>query len=415
MAYSELIKSFNRIRDYMRDFYVYGFKRREEYDIKSPRSYDNERRRIESLLGEHMSFRQDSAGKQVFISIDSRNIINNPLYNAFKAKSFTSRDIMLHFFLLDILCRGQEFTARELSDKLSDEYFSFFDSQPSIDESTLRNKLKEYEILGLVVSEKSGRQLNYRICSDNVPLQEWSDAISFFSEEDLLGVIGSYLLDKISIAPQYFRFKHHYILHALESEILFELLEAIYEQKKIRIDIYNSRRGRPSAQTVTPLKIYVSTQGGRLYLMAHAHFSGRISIYRIDSIKAVKLLDKDCSYEAHLRHAKRTQGYLWGVSSGMTREPEHIEMTIFAGPDEWYIVSRLEREKRSGTVESLGNGLYCFTADVYDTVELLPWIRTFIGRIRELKCSNQRVLDTFIQDFKEIEAIYLGGGADVIS
>jgi len=40
MAYSELIKNFNRIRDYMREFYVYGFKSRCEYDKKSPRSYD---------------------------------------------------------------------------------------------------------------------------------------------------------------------------------------------------------------------------------------------------------------------------------------------------------------------------------------------------------------------------------------
>ena len=31
MAYSELIKNFNRIRDYMREFYVYGFKSRDEY------------------------------------------------------------------------------------------------------------------------------------------------------------------------------------------------------------------------------------------------------------------------------------------------------------------------------------------------------------------------------------------------
>ena len=48
MAYSELIKNFERIRDYMREFYVYGFKTREEYYSKSARSYDNERRRIES-------------------------------------------------------------------------------------------------------------------------------------------------------------------------------------------------------------------------------------------------------------------------------------------------------------------------------------------------------------------------------
>ena len=40
MAYSELIKNFEKVRDYMREFYVYGFKRREEYDAKSARSYD---------------------------------------------------------------------------------------------------------------------------------------------------------------------------------------------------------------------------------------------------------------------------------------------------------------------------------------------------------------------------------------
>ena len=58
MAYSERIKDFGRIRDFMRSFYVYGFKGRGEYDAKSPRSYDNERRRVESWLGDYMSFRR---------------------------------------------------------------------------------------------------------------------------------------------------------------------------------------------------------------------------------------------------------------------------------------------------------------------------------------------------------------------
>lgn len=57
MAYSELIKNFSRIRDYMRQFYLYGFKSRTQYHKKSVRSYDNERRRIESWLGDFMRFR----------------------------------------------------------------------------------------------------------------------------------------------------------------------------------------------------------------------------------------------------------------------------------------------------------------------------------------------------------------------
>ena len=48
--FQELIKNFDRIRDYMRQFYVYGYKSRSDYDGKSARTYDNERRRIESWL-----------------------------------------------------------------------------------------------------------------------------------------------------------------------------------------------------------------------------------------------------------------------------------------------------------------------------------------------------------------------------
>lgn len=80
MAYSELVKSFERIRNYMREFYVYGFKSRDEYGMKSARSYDNERRRIESWLGDYMSFHQESSGKKVFLSMDSRRVPCNPLY-----------------------------------------------------------------------------------------------------------------------------------------------------------------------------------------------------------------------------------------------------------------------------------------------------------------------------------------------
>ena len=47
-AYNELIKNFEKIRAYMRDFYVYGFKSRDDFVSKSVRSYDDERRRIAS-------------------------------------------------------------------------------------------------------------------------------------------------------------------------------------------------------------------------------------------------------------------------------------------------------------------------------------------------------------------------------
>ena len=100
-GYSELIKNFEKVRSYMREFYVFGFKSRDDYNKKSARAYDDERRRLESWLGEHMSFVRTPEGKNVFISIDSRTSRHNPLYKAWKAKSFTDGDITLHFLIFD--------------------------------------------------------------------------------------------------------------------------------------------------------------------------------------------------------------------------------------------------------------------------------------------------------------------------
>ena len=51
--YNELVKNYNKIREYLRDFYIYGFRSRDNFVLKSSgRSYDNERRRIESYLGD---------------------------------------------------------------------------------------------------------------------------------------------------------------------------------------------------------------------------------------------------------------------------------------------------------------------------------------------------------------------------
>lgn len=95
--FQELIKNFDRIRDYMRQFYIYGFKVRNDFDSRSARTYDNERRRIESWLGDYTCSSYMTKGKQVYINIDSKTVPENPLYAAWKSKSFTDNDILLHF------------------------------------------------------------------------------------------------------------------------------------------------------------------------------------------------------------------------------------------------------------------------------------------------------------------------------
>ena len=411
MAYSELIKNFERIRNYMREFYVYGFKSREEYNDKSARSYDNERRRIESWLGDYVSFHKDASGKNVFLCVDSRRIPHNPLHKAFKAKSFTGTDITLHFYIMDLLADGSALSSKEIMERISDEYLSHFGGGFSPDESTVRKKLKEYESLGLLRSEKQGREVFYRRTDDTtVGLDSWSDALAFFSEADPVGVIGSFLMDKLENVLDVFRFKHHYILHALDSDILCELLQAIDERRAVELVVRSLRGGRDYQRTVCPLKIYISTQTGRQYLLGY-HYRGRRMIFlRLDAIKKVTPGTVEAHYAKYLSDQEKFDRHLWGVSTGAGHTLEHIEMTIRFGPGEEYILQRLEREKRHGSVETLDPHTCKFTADVYDASEMLPWLRTFIGRIVDLKCSNQFVVELFYEDLMRMDALYGGGG-----
>ena len=188
MAFSELIKDFNRIRGYMRQFVAYGFKSRSEFNAKSARSYDNEKRRVESWLGEYMAFRQDKDGKAMFMSVDSRRIPHNPLYKAWKTASFTKTDLNLHFILFDVLADGQPMTIKALLEVIDRAYSAKVENSEPIDTSILRKKLKEYVLIGLVAVGRQGRKHTYSLAPDTVDYAQWHDAIYFFSEESPLGL-----------------------------------------------------------------------------------------------------------------------------------------------------------------------------------------------------------------------------------
>ncbi len=411
MAYSELIKNFNRIRDYMREFYVYGFKSREEYTGKSARSYDNERRRIESWLGNHMRFRQTPDGKSVFLSIDSRVFHHNPLYTAWKAKSFTARDITLHFILFDLLSSPEEsLSLQEIMEQL-DRYLSEFREPMVFDESTVRKKLKEYMAEGLILAEKRGKLVYYRRGSPSA--QCAADALDFFSEAAPCGVVGSYLLDKAGAHEEHFAFKHHYITCAMDSEILCQLFAAMREKRMITLKTVTRSKDGIKESLAVPLRVMISVQGGRQYLMAYIPRSKRIVPFRTDHIISA-VPEEICPHFEELREKfNGMQPHIWGVNTqgNSHQRIEHVEFTVRYGEDEGHIHRRLEREKRCGTVKQLDQHSSKFSADVFDASELIPWIRTFLCRITEIHFSDAELEARFRSDLNKMYALYgLEGG-----
>lgn len=408
-SYSELIKNFEKIRSYMREFYVYGFKSREEYNKKSARLYDDERRRMESWLGDHMSFVRTPEGKNVFISIDSRVSRHNPFYQALKAKSFTDGDITLHFILFDILHAPDVIlTLPEILAQM-DEYLSGFENPMLFDESTVRKKLKEYAAQGMISAEKIGRKMLYRR-TDDVILPDITDILNFYSEVAPCGVIGSFLLDKQEVQCDSFSFKHHYITSAMDSNVLAMLFKAMREKSAITVNYTGRRNDAPRKNRLIPLRIFISVQNGRQHLLAYQPNFNAMRSFRIDYLSDVKIEGPTPRFDALRAELDRMQSKMWGVTlqknSRGEAHIEHVAFTVKVADNEEHIIRRLKREKRIGQIKKIDDYSYRFTADVYDASEMIPWIRTFICRITSLHFSNYTLEKQFKRDMEEMYRMY---------
>lgn len=453
--FQELIKNFDRIRDYMRQFYIYGFKARTEFDGKSARTYDNERRRIESWLADYTRADYTSKGKHVYINVDSKEIPQNPLYTAWKSKSFTDNDLMLHFFLLDQMIEdGNEnagmvqtgaaqteaaqteaaqagaaqtetaqtgspapggLTAGELCDRICADYGVVFDSQ------TVRLKLKEYESLGLLSAVKDKKQLRYRLApllppETAAPSPVWDRlimAVKFFQGVAPFGVVGSTILDREETDNEYFQFKHHFIVHTLEDGVLSDVLAAMKQGRAIAFTNRSGRTGNVFQSRGLPLKIFVSTRTGRRYVCLYQENTRRFTNMRLDSMSDVTPLEIHSDYSRKQDLLKRNLDRLWGVSFSGSGRLEEICIKFYVNEStETYVLDRLYREGRGGEIQRIRENEYLYSGAFFDTNEMLSWVKTFTGRILDIQGSNHFAVAKITYDWEKMYEMYCRNGEE---
>jgi len=182
------------------------------------------------------------------------------------------------------------------------------------------------------------------------------------------------------------------------------------EKRAVTISNLSRRRDLPKQNRIIPLRILISVQNGRQHLVAYLPGYNHFQSYRIDYLSNIKLEDVTPRFDELRAELDRMQKNMWGV--GVKRSKwgeerlEHVEFTVKVEDNEEYIVRRLYREKRIGTVEKLDDNTYRFLADVYDTSEMIPWIRTFICRIVHMDFSNHTFENKFKEDLNEMYKMY---------
>lgn len=416
-GFSELIKNFEKTRDYLRDFLIYGYKVRGDFDRKSARTYDDEKRRIESWLGGCLKYETSPRGRQTSISVDSARITENPLYNAFYAKSFTDNDIKLHFLILDILSDHDSLSLKEMIDETDARFGVLFEEQ------TMRLKLKEYADEGIVISEKRGKTSYFSLSQDRVPdyLNEFpklADMIKFFSAAGIMGVVGDSILKSEDLKNDLFFIKHNYIMHTLEDSLLPEIISAIDEKRFVALRTFSSKNGFPKENEnfAVPMQISISAQTGRRYLIAFIPQYKRFNSFRLDLLRAVKAGEPCPEYDAIREKFEKNIVRCFGASFGERRETGNVtplKVTFFADEkEERYIIERLEREKRCGKVTKIAENTYELELEVFDPMEPMHWIKTFIGRITKLEGGSESARRMFFNDIKRMNEMYNGENGD---
>lgn len=398
--FNELIKSFSKSREYVRDFFVYGFKTRDEFGGWSSRTYDNERRRLESWLSGYVRQDYTEKGKNIYLSIDSNFLDTNPLYRVWKAKSFTDNDIMLHFYILDYLLKSPEQTADEIADGLLEEYGKVFDSQ------IVRRKCNQYAAEGMLMKEKSGKEVLYRV---NASFQELltahpvlENAIKLYQLSSPLGIIGNTIMDTASFQNDLFRIKHNFFVHTLEDEMLLSILQAMHEHKSVFLNIKSTKSENFLETEGVPLKIFTSTRTGRRYVCLYLPNKRRFANIRMDAVKTVKIEEPYPDYEVIKEKLEKNKESAWGVSfqNDNRHHYEHVRLMLHINEQsEKYILKRLQREGKGGVIRQIAPDTFTYEIEVFDANEMLPWIRTFIGRIISIESDCQQLKERFRRDF----------------
>ena len=189
-----------------------------------------------------------------------------------------------------------------------------------------------------------------------------------------------------------------------------ETSTAMRQKRVVTITNHSRRSDEPRRNRIIPLRIFISTQNGKQHLIAYQPDFNAFRSFRIDYLSSVKLEDVTPRFDELRDMLDKMQSKMWGVVPNRAKRGkeriEQVSFTIKVAENEDYIVKRLYREKRNGRVEKLDDSTYRFTADVYETGELIPWIRTFICRIVQMNFSNRTEENRFKADLEEMYKMY---------
>lgn len=217
-------------------------------------------------------------------------------------------------------------------------------------------------------------------------------------------------MDNLSIENDTFGIKHNFFVHTLEDEVLYKILDGIKAKREVTLEIKSTKTDNISTLTCVPLSIIISTRTGRRFLCCYDNKIKHFRTPRLDTIKSVSLGELCESYDQLKSEELASRDYLWGVSFLAKNDAptSTVKLTLNINEQtEGFILNRLEREGKSGVITKIADNTFTYEIKVLDANEMVPWIRTFIGRIIDIETDNEIIKHKFKRDLRAMYKMYL--------
>ncbi len=286
------------------------------------------------------------------------------------------------------------------------------------------NHMKDFCRMGIIRTEKKAKSVYYTLSDifigdilgdDEQLLARFTDFISFYSQTQTLGEIGSYILSRMQkSSSNYLRYKHNYIQHALNDYSNIDLLFAIENHLFVYIKYRNASVDDSKIQHILcyPMQLRESVTEGRQYLIYYHPEYRSVSAARVEFINEITLGEMSLTQDQQqdLERAWELLNCTWGTSfadfqRGNVKNPlktHKLRVIVNCSDLTDIITGRLQRETRGcAAINEISvegyNCCYEVIADVPEAAEMLQWLRSYITRIILVEIDG-KVCDFFNND-----------------
>jgi hypothetical protein len=408
-CFQTAIREYETIRPYLRFMYLYGCCTKKYMTDKglttSARKFEEDTRRTRAIIPNRIDEMLVSRRKSLRVNVSALDIDENYLAASYFIRAFTDYDFALHFAILFILAETPGIRLEALVKRI--DGMALHDK--TISKNTIKRFLSEMIMEGLVVKSNG-----YSLPPD--PFAKLSDeeilalitAVDFYRNVLMVSILGEYayssLIHYASSSRRHkppdvsiFMFRYRHLERIVDDDTLLPLIHCIRTQKKTRYK-YNEKK-----REGFPCQIRYDTFYGRQYVVIHD--GKQYNILPITNISEVTVLcdnARECPKpDTFLRHS-------WFVSQPQKNEKPAVKVRawFYIDKDIHYILERLQREKRHGSITNVSEGKYLFEIGLNDPHEILPWLRSFLGYVVIEKSDEHDLYERYSASVSRMREIY---------